>query len=88
MELVYWPGGRLDASHGHYRTSSPPGADARLFGTPIAFAITGFLHLLTDEDAGSLCSTAWASNPSTAPPASPTADSSHLPYRDRPFAQS
>jgi hypothetical protein len=23
-ELVYWRGGRLDPSHGHYRSSSPP----------------------------------------------------------------
>jgi hypothetical protein len=26
-ELVYSRGGRLDASHGHYRSSTPPGAD-------------------------------------------------------------
>ena len=49
-ELVYSRGGRLDASHAHYRSSTPPTL-LTVFGAPIAFAITGFLHLVADGDA-------------------------------------
>src|SRR5215207_7846089 len=41
-------GGRLDASHGHYRSSTPPGADFDRVRSAIALAITGFLHLVAD----------------------------------------
>ena len=50
-ELVYSRDGRLDASHGHYRSSTHPGRILTVFGAPIAFAITGFLHLVADGDA-------------------------------------
>ena len=57
-------------------TNSAEGIILVVFGTPIAFAITRSLHLVLDEDPGSLRSTAWVSNPSAAPPASQTADPS------------
>ena len=47
-ELVYWRGGRVDPSHAGYRSSSPPGRILIVFGAPIAFAITEFLHLVAD----------------------------------------
>src|SRR4029450_387707 len=50
-DLVYWRRGRLDASHGHYRSSSPPGEDSDRIRSADRFAITGFLHLVGDGDA-------------------------------------
>jgi hypothetical protein len=64
-----------------------PGRILVVIGTPIALAITGSsISCLTRTLV--LRSTAWASDPSAAPLASPTADTSHLRYRDRPFTQS
>jgi hypothetical protein len=54
-ELVYSRGGRLDASHGHCRSSTHPGRILIVFGAPIAFAIPGFLHLVADGDAPDIC---------------------------------
>jgi hypothetical protein len=50
-ELMYWRGGRLDASHALYRLRAHPGRILIVFGAPIGFAITGFLHLVAAGDA-------------------------------------
>jgi hypothetical protein len=48
-------GGRLDPSQGITDLRPHPGRILTVFGAPIAFAITGFLHLVADGDAPNIC---------------------------------